>query len=50
MDTANDRWERGTLRLASVLLDPAWGMRRKMMSQSYTTKMDELWTVYCKQQ
>nr|WP_248694591.1 DUF4113 domain-containing protein [Pseudomonas fulva] len=25
-----------------------WGMRREMMSQSFTTRVDELWTVYCK--
>jgi DNA polymerase V len=44
----NSRWGRGTMRLASVPVDPSWGMRREMMSQSFTTKMNELWTVYCK--
>lgn len=48
LDTVNARWGRGTMRLASVPVDPSWGMRREMMSQSFTTKMDELWTVYCK--
>lgn len=48
LDTVNARWGRGTMRLASVPVDPTWGMRREMMSQSYTTKMSELWTVYCK--
>ncbi len=48
LDSVNARWGRGTLRLASVPVDPSWGMRREMMSQSFTTKMDELWTVFCK--
>ncbi|ARN33726.1 hypothetical protein Q083_03512 [Pseudomonas aeruginosa M8A.4] len=48
LDTVNARWGRGTMHLASVPVDPSWGMRREMMSQSYTTKMEELWTVYCK--
>ncbi len=47
LDTVNARWGRGTMRLASVPVDPSWGMRREMMSQSFTTRMDELWTVYC---
>lgn len=48
LDSVNARWGRGTLRLASVPVDPSWGMRRELMSQSFTTKMDELWTVFCK--
>lgn len=48
LDAVNSRWGRGTMRIASVPVDPAWGMRREMMSQSYTTRVDELWTVYCK--
>ena len=45
MDDINQRWGRGTLRVASVPLVPAWGMKREMMSQSYTTRIDQLWTV-----
>jgi DNA polymerase V len=48
LDRINGRWGRGTLRSASVPANPAWAMRREMMSQSYTTKLDELWTVSCK--
>ncbi len=48
LDAVNSRWGRGTMRLASVPVDPAWGMRREMMSQSFTTHIDQLWTVYCK--
>lgn len=33
------------LRLASVPAAPDWAMRRELMSQSYTTKVDQLWTV-----
>lgn len=48
LDEINVRWGRGTLRSASVPSNPAWGMRREMMSQSYTTKLDQLWAVACK--
>ena len=48
LDSINERWGRGTLRLASVPTNPDWGMRREMMSQSFTTRVDQLWTVYCK--
>lgn len=47
MDTINERWGRGTMRSASVPVAPGWGMRRDMMSQSYTTRLDQLWTVKC---
>lgn len=42
LDEINGRWGRGTLRSASVPNNPEWGMRREMMSQSYTTKLDQL--------
>ncbi|WEX13875.1 MULTISPECIES: DUF4113 domain-containing protein [unclassified Pseudomonas] len=48
LDQVNGRWGRGTLRSASVPLNPDWGMRRDMMSQSYTTKLDQLWQVHCR--
>ena len=45
LDMINARWGRGTLRSATVPLEPDWGMRRELMSQSYTTRIDQLWTV-----
>lgn len=48
LDAVNGRWGRGTMRLASVPVDPSWGMRREMMSQGFSTRIDELWTVYRK--
>jgi DNA polymerase V len=45
LDEINGRWGRGTLRAASVPADPQWAMRRDLMSQSFTTRMDQLWTV-----
>jgi len=48
LDQINGRWGKGTLRPASVPSCPDWGMRREMMSQSYTTRLDQLWTVACK--
>ena len=47
LDEINERWGRGTLRTASVPSSPEWVMRREMMSQSFTTKLDQLWTVRC---
>ncbi|HLA33034.1 MAG TPA: Y-family DNA polymerase [Pseudomonas sp.] len=44
-DQINSRWGRGTIRPGRVQLEPEWGMRREMMSQSYTTRMDQLWRV-----
>nr|WP_315447009.1 translesion error-prone DNA polymerase V subunit UmuC [uncultured Pseudomonas sp.] len=48
LDEINGRWGRGTLRSASVPSNPDWSMRRDMMSQSYTTRLDQLWTVNCR--
>jgi DNA polymerase V len=48
LDQINERWGRGTLRAASVPSKPEWAMRRDMMSQSYTTRLDQLWTVNCR--
>ncbi len=48
LDEINGRWGRGTLRAASVPANPDWAMRRELMSQSYTTRLDQLWTVSAK--
>jgi len=45
LDQINARWGIGTLRPASVPTAPDWGMRRDMKSPSYTTKLDQLWTI-----
>lgn len=47
LDAINHRWGRGTLRVASVPAAPEWSMRRSLLSQSYTTRLDQLWRVYC---
>jgi len=47
LDQINERWGRGTLRSASVPMNPIWGMRREMLSQSYTTNIEQLWRVRC---
>ena len=46
LDEINSRWGKGTLRAASVPSKPDWGMRREMMSQHFTTRLDHLWTVH----
>ncbi len=48
LDQINQRWGRGTLRTARVPANPAWAMRREMMSQSFTTRLDQLWKVSCR--
>nr|WP_253404751.1 DUF4113 domain-containing protein [Pseudomonas migulae] len=45
LDEINGRWGKGVLRVASVPAAPGWAMRRELMSQSYTTRVDQLWTV-----
>ncbi|WP_223810614.1 DUF4113 domain-containing protein [Pseudomonas coronafaciens] len=35
-------------RTGSVPVTPDWGMRRELMSQSYTTRLDQLWVVKAK--
>jgi DNA polymerase V len=48
LDQINERWGKGTLRSASVPVNPEWGMRREMISQSYTTNLNQLWVVNCR--
>ncbi|TLX65050.1 DNA polymerase V subunit UmuC [Stutzerimonas nosocomialis] len=48
LDAINSKWGRNTLRPGRVPTAPDWGMRREMMSQSYTTRIDQLWTVGCR--
>ncbi len=45
LDEINGKYGRGTMRTASVPDAPDWGMRREMMSRSYTTRIDQLWRV-----
>jgi DNA polymerase V len=47
LDEINGRWGRGTVRSATVPAEPDWGMQRNLMSQSYTTRLDQLWKVKC---
>ncbi len=47
LDQINGRWGRGTLRAACVPTNPDWAMRRELMSQSYTTRLNQLWQVHC---
>ncbi|WP_085584373.1 MULTISPECIES: translesion error-prone DNA polymerase V subunit UmuC [unclassified Pseudomonas] len=47
LDKINGKWGRGTLRSAGVPIKPDWGMKREMMSKSFTTRLDQLWKVKC---
>ncbi|MGP3789403.1 Y-family DNA polymerase [Pseudomonas sp. B392_1p] len=48
LDQINAKWGRGTLRPGRVPTEPDWGMRREMLSPSFTTRLDQLWVVKCK--
>lgn len=45
LDAINARWGPGTLHTARIPRQPAWAMRRELLSQSYTTRIDQLWRV-----
>ncbi|SER20882.1 MULTISPECIES: Y-family DNA polymerase [Pseudomonas] len=45
MDSINRKFGKGMLRPARITAQPGWAMRRELMSQSYTTRLDQLWTV-----
>jgi DNA polymerase V len=47
LDQINQKWGRGTLRPARIPTAPGWGMKREMKSPSFTTRLDELWSVRC---
>ena len=48
LDAVNAKWGRNTLRPGRIPTEPDWGMRREMMSQSFTTRLDQLWRVGCR--
>ncbi|WP_247617903.1 DUF4113 domain-containing protein, partial [Pseudomonas syringae] len=48
LDLINGKWGRGTLRTGSVPVVPDWDIRREQRSQSYTTRLDQLWVVKAK--
>ncbi len=43
VDEINGRYGLGPVRFGSV---PDWSMRREMMGQSYSTRLDQLWRIY----
>ncbi|MCU9531793.1 DUF4113 domain-containing protein, partial [Pseudomonas mosselii] len=45
LDRINDRYGAGTVMSGSAPRIPDWGMRREMISQSYTTRLEQLWIV-----
>jgi DNA polymerase V len=42
LDNINQKWGRGTLKLASEGIQQPWKMRRERMSPAYTTNWNEL--------
>ena len=42
VDQINQREGRGTVRIGRVPAKPVWAMRRKMLSQRYTTRWSEV--------
>ncbi|MDD1967478.1 translesion error-prone DNA polymerase V subunit UmuC [Pseudomonas putida] len=47
LDRINDRWGRGTLRVATVPPSPDWAMRQDLLSARFTTNLGQLFTVKC---
>lgn len=45
LDSINAKYGRGTLRPGIVPAAPGWGMKQGMLSQSFTTRVDQLWKV-----
>ncbi|MFY1071753.1 translesion error-prone DNA polymerase V subunit UmuC [Pseudomonas juntendi] len=45
LDEINGKYGRGTMHTATAPRTPDWGMRRELMSRSYTTRIDQLWRV-----
>lgn len=45
MDQVNARWGRGTMHTAAMPAQPAWAMKRDLMSRPYTTDFNQLWKV-----
>lgn len=48
LDKVNAKWGRGTLRPGIVPAAPTWGMRQAMLSQSFTTRVDQVFEVAAK--
>lgn len=48
MDGITHRYGKSTLRSANAPRNPEWGMLRELLSQPFTTRLDQLWRVYCK--
>ena len=42
LDNANNRWGRGTLRVATEGIKKPWQMKRERVSPAYTTRWDEI--------
>lgn len=42
LDAINERWGSGTLRPGRNVKQAEWGMRRELLSPSYTTRWAEL--------
>ncbi|MBK3848109.1 DUF4113 domain-containing protein [Stutzerimonas xanthomarina] len=46
-DEINTKWGRGRWTRAGGV-GSVWGMKRDMLSQSFTTRLDQLWRVGCR--
>lgn len=47
IDQINQRWGQGTIHHALANYQAPWAMRQQFLSPRYTTRINELWTVYC---
>ena len=45
LDAINRKFGRGALRPARIREAPGWSMRRELLSQGYTTRVDQVWEI-----
>ncbi|MDR6357370.1 DNA polymerase V [Pseudomonas psychrotolerans] len=45
LDAVNRKFGRGTLRAARIREVPGWSMKRDLLSQSFTTRIDQVWQI-----
>ena len=45
LDAVNRKYGRGTLRAARIREAPGWSMRRELLSQGFTTRIDQVWSI-----
>lgn len=48
LDQINQRWGQGTIHSGLANYHAPWSMRQRYLSPRYTTRVEDLWTVFCR--